>query len=154
MQEAADCLTKIFKVHGVPPRGISSDRGAAFTSAVSYKLQEIFKFQWRHASSKSPPSCGLIESRVRLTRNLLKYAMLAQPQLTVTKALPDVVYSINNAESSTTGLSSHEIFMGWPCIDPVECSLGADLPGGAVHSEKLKLENELRHKLVKQSREL
>ena len=152
-EEAFTCLNKLIRIHGIPFRGIASDRGASFTSGIMAAVSQTYGVKWSFDLSNNPSSTGLVEHKVKMMKELLKYATLGNPDLDVFESVTDCQYSLNNTSSSVTGLTPHYAFYGWDCVDPTDHNLDVDslIPAGPIRfAEELRNEARRRNSLIKQ----
>ena len=152
-EEAFTCLNKLIRIHGIPFRGIASDRGASFTSGIMAAVSQTYGVKWSFDLSNNPSSTGLVEHKVKMMKELLKYATLGNPDLDVFESVADCQYSLNNTSSSVTGLTPHYAFYGWDCVDPTDHNLDVDslIPTGPIRfAEELRNEARRRNSLIKQ----
>ena len=151
-EEAFNCLNRLIRIYGIPFRGISSDRGSAFTSQIMSAVSSVYGVKWAHDLSANPSSTGLVENRVKMTKQLIKYVILTNKDVDVFDCLLDVMFSLNNCSSSVTGLTPHFVFHGFETIDPTDnnLQLANSLPSAPVQfAEVLQQENKRRNELIK-----
>ena len=153
-EEVVNALQSLIRSHGIF-KAISSDRGPAFTSKVLNALSRIYGNKWNHDLSHTPMSTGLVENRVGLLKNLLKFTMLRNANMDIMDAVDHVVFPMNATPSSVTSVSPHFCFFGFEPITPLDANLIPDLPGSpTMFVENLKNEISMRNALLKESKRL
>ena len=151
--DAFACLNKLIRIYGIPSLGVVSDRGSSFTSEIMTSISRLYGINWTHDLSSNPTSTGLVENRVKMVKQLIKYITLRSPDVDLYDSLLDVQFSLNCTASSVTGLSPHFVFHGYEPVNPIDHNLQVEslLPSNPVRfAEELQNEAVRRKDLIKQ----
>jgi transposase InsO family protein len=98
----------LFMVHGVPER-IHSDRGTAYTAALTQELFTLSKISHTLSISRHPQAQGFVENRVKTIKQAVKTALSKRKDIPATRALISATAVYNFKRDGPYGWSPYEI---------------------------------------------
>ena len=149
------CINCLLRIHGIPYRGLSSDRDSAFISKIMTLVAKIHGIKWSHDLTSNPCSTGLMERKVQKCKTLLKYVTLKNPDIDIFYSLIDVQFAVKYTISTVFGFTSHHALYGFEIVDPIDYSVRLDdnLVSSPIRfADELKCEIGRRNDLIKWSR--
>ena len=97
------------------PRDITSDQGAAFTSAIWTNMAKVLGIQQHHTTSYHPAANGMVERFHRDLKSALRSRCSSGDWVT---QLPWVLLGLRTTAKAATGTSSAEMLYGEPLSVP------------------------------------
>ena len=117
-------LNEWFYVYGVPER-LHSDQGRNFESDVIRQLCKLYQIARSRTTPYHPEGNAQCERFNRTLHNLLK-SLPPDKKKNLTKYLPELVFSYNLSQNSTTGYIPYYLLFGHNPKLPVDFLLGTN----------------------------